>query len=223
MLVKNQLLEEIVAQLATTKITDDILIKEFKKNGRAVTQVESFHGILGEMHMQLALQEICAPYEKRVQSNPIPSGASTDGYRFRRNTYGNLAVFRKKNGQQHGEFDELLQVDGLPVVFESKLHRTPDHPSVSLSSISAPYGKFYLGRYEAMFPQKINHLLDQIQQYFHQQACGYVLIVYPSQLPSPHPVQQEFLRNGGILVPFPKDWQEHRKETQELFKRMRTE
>ena len=47
MLVKNQLLEEIVAQLATTKITDDILIKEFKKNGRAVTQVESFHGILG--------------------------------------------------------------------------------------------------------------------------------------------------------------------------------
>lgn len=243
MLNKNSLLEKIVTQLATVKIPDEILVEEFKKTGRAAVQAASFHGILGELHMQLALREICQPYGKRVLFQPIPVDALTERYHFQKNEYGNLAVFRKHKKQQHGEFDELLLADELPVVFESKLHRTIEIDEIPKTNkkelnqqilplnlesnpIYSPFTlvpqKRYRGRYGAMNPEKIDHSLDPIQEYFHQKSCGYVLMVYPSQLNSPHPMQREFLRRGGILASFPKDWEEHRRETLELFKVLST-
>ena len=217
MLTKNSLLEEIVKQLAEVKISDEVLAEKFYHSKRKTIHLESLHGVLGELHMQLALREICQAYGKPIIFDPIPSGAQTKHYRFRRNTFENLAVYRKRNerkqnGKQHGEFDELLCIDDLPVVFESKLHGIY---SLQNKTIGGHLGRsaHLGGRYEAMHLQRIDRKLDPLREYFHKQQFGYVLVVYPSQVKMRHHLQEQFLQSGGILVPFPRDWEEHRRET----------
>lgn len=217
MLSKNALLEEIVERLSTHRVAETVVVEEYRKT-KTRTHQESLHGLLGEIHMRQALREICRDYQDRVQFHPIPYGTETTTYRFRRSFSGTLAIFRRNNKRQHGELDELIVVDELPVVFESKLHRSPERtmPRISARDQRSMVSR---SRYEAMYPQKIDRLLAPLREYFHRQQFGYAVIVYPSQMQSPHPIQREFQRQGGIVVPFPLDWYEHREETRELARR----
>lgn len=160
-----------------------------------------------EIYLDLALENIAAQNAGLpVDFNPIPQGSESEKYRFYTSPAGRLFAHQKINPSRWRrlkyEYDKLLKIGDLPVVFEIKLSTWKQHVKDYFRSLE--YDK----------------RLKPIRQYFRQDV-GFVFIV-PNDLyhgkegrSREGSVFEEFKRRNGLVVPFYTDRKSFREETLE--------
>ncbi len=202
MLPQNELIRQIIKQVPTTKPSAESAVASFRQTPMYSARncnANQLSGALGEIYIQLSLQQICQErkVEDRVRFNPISAGEETQNFIFRRaDETGTLKVWAKQASvgrHNNSEIDMLLVADGLPVLFEIKMREDRPGPG---------------GIAMAMQSDKIEKSLRPIKEYFKTTEVGYALVVPPEQISSNDFVQRIFMREGGMLVPFPMTrWQ----------------
>lgn len=193
MLAQPSLLRDIVDKLSKAPAVDDRTMEYFFSSERVVkaTINESIvASMLSEMWLRERLSDICG-VNPRIDLDPIRNKVITSNYVFMK-IYDNIVVFRRKKGKPYSDFDCVILIDNIPVLFEIKLARYK----------GTGYKKPHYNVAPNMEMDRINHVLDPLKEYFRTDQCAYVLVISKDQIKPTSPIQQEFLRRGGFLVPF---------------------
>jgi len=233
MLTHTELLRTITSQLNSRPVDWDEVLDRFKRHpliGQRTIGTNLLSETLSKIHLRVSLEQICAPFSDLVNFDPIADGSNTDNYVFR-HQHGRLAVYRS-DGSIYTVLDQLLLVDGLPVLFNM---RTGSYSAAGSSSYTyqkrrqreskQPGTKFK--REFALVPdselpesshkarrrksnittysmrdERINFLLDPVLEYCNIDSAGYVLIVFRDYYKPSSPLQQAFRGKNGLLLPF---------------------
>lgn len=187
MLKSNELLESICNRLANLTPNWKGTMEKMKEQRPNMCSKDIYlserSSHVSEVYLQVSLAKICKRM-KRVDLHPIPDGASTLSYDFHvRN--GRLVV-DNKDGKSYTDYDGLIKVDDLPVIFEVKLSHL----------FSSRRGTNRVCRLD-----RINHIAAPVQEFFGTEDFGYVAVITKENV-SNNPVQDDFRKNGGILIPF---------------------
>ncbi len=187
MLKSNELLEDICDRLAGLTPNWSGTIRKLKEQRPDMCSKKIYmpeiRSHISEVYLQVSLNKICRDW-KRVDLHPVVDGDSSANYGFRVSN-GRLVVF-KKGGDPYTDYDALIRVDGLPVIFEVKLSRLVGSKK---------------GTDAALQPDRISYVSAPVREFFGTEDFGYVAIITRENLKD-SPLQQEFKKNGGILVPF---------------------
>lgn len=205
MLLKPPLLEAIAARLATELPDDDRVAPRYKASPHSVPSSRNFNqfqGLYAEFRLRAQLEEICAPFGARIVFDPIEPHTHTGRYLFRPSNH-NIAVYKLKTGETLCEYDQVLLVDDVPVVFELKLARDKNGSGKRGRNGRAHRLAHHLS------PSGVRRLIAPVQEYFGQEACGLVYITYDENIKPDSAPQQRFLGRNGLLVPYPRHRDEH--------------
>ena len=157
------------------------------------------------MVVHSALEEICRQLGDRVEFNPIKAGESAGPFVFQESPRGNILVSYADNGNHYSEFDDLLVVDDLPVLFEVKLggKRYKGKKRYIPSKDGQLINQSNLGVGHSIGMERIDHLLAPLKEYFTCSDCGYVLVTDPEVVEqNSQSARTLFEENNGMYVPF---------------------
>jgi len=190
--VKNGLLIELVKRLSGSEPDWETLIRESDTKNKNTNNIV---GQLAEAHIRISLEAISGDYEGRINLNPFPEDSRSRKYSFDKRGHNIIA---RKDGLDFCEYDHLILVDNLPVVFEVKVSRKRSHGK----------GSGNLGYKDVLRLDRIKKTLTPINEFFGVEDCGYVVFV--SNLYG-GPNVKAFTDRGGILARFYHDNQTFRK------------
>ena len=188
---------------------------------RELHNASMLKGQTGEAWLEQAVEELwrTSEWKDKVNITPIREDIETEHYRVveipaRR---GHVTVTRKPEGNRPVElirdmvidYDRVITINLgdtiLPVVFEIKLeNRSKQQRNRGNQRIpSSPGNK---GRSATLYLDNIRKKLIALQELFQTNEFGYV-VIFPQERfhPEQSPVQQEFIEQSGILLPFPVD------------------
>ncbi|MBI1969920.1 hypothetical protein HYS48_04465 [Candidatus Woesearchaeota archaeon] len=178
-LQRNDLLVHIVQRLSELRPDWDEIVRRFK-NSQAYLEKkyndQSLSGYLSEIHLRVSLEKICVGLEGRVTLDPIPNETFTDHYDFRHRG-DRFIVFRR--GRTHSEIDQVLAIDGFPILFE-----------------------LTLGKYDirtAMRGKTLKRVLHPILEYYKTDKCGYAVIIAKDYVKPNAKLQVRFQERGGVI------------------------
>ena len=219
-LIKPPLLLEITDRLIKEKPSEDEweqLAKKFINEGIKPPE-NKINSQFSEFAVGQQLRKISASYPGQVVFDPIPLGAIVGEDQFKQYQFvkhrGQLYVIRydgnnpnelnqqiiKERGQT--EYDLLFEVNGIPVVGEIKLEKLGKY-GISKRSL------------REMDMDRISNKTGPVRKYFstvhNQKNCAFVYMIPPEAIDPNSPVQQEFEKNGGILLPFYMNLEEYLK------------
>ena len=200
MLKSNELLENICSRLANLTPNWKGTMEKMKEQRPDMCSKDIYlserRSHISEIYLQTSLNKICKRM-KRVDLHPIPDGASTANYDFQYRN-GRLVV-DNKDGKSHTDYDALIRVDDLPVIFEVKLSR-----------------RFCSrrGTNRVLRLDRINHIAVPVQEFFGTEDFGYVAIITKENVKK-NPLQNEFREKGGILIPFFWSYESFREKVKE--------
>lgn len=189
---------------------------------------DNLSALASEVHIRDSLEDICEDMPRpKVIFDPILPTESRDGFSF---VYerGRLIVYIDNRQRVYSELDEILLVGNVPVLFEVKLSRyrggggqkrtahnwkkvvlratnqvaggvTSQKRTIVIRSTRSPSSS---GVRVAMEHERVRYLLLPLIDYFGTSRCGYVLVTDPAHIRPDDPLQADFARMGGILVPF---------------------
>ena len=187
MLKSNELLENICNRLANLTPNWKGTMEKMKEERPNMCSKDIFlserSSHISEVYLQVSLAKICKRM-KRVDLHPIPDGASTVNYNFQYRN-GRLVV-DNKDGKSHTDYDGLIKVDDLPVIFEVKISHL----------FSSRRGTNRVLRLD-----RINHVALPVQEFFKTEDFGYVAVISKENVRDSL-LEREFKENGGILIPF---------------------
>lgn len=186
MLKSNELLESICNRLAALTPNWKGTIEKMKELRPNMCSRDIYinerRSHFSEVYLQNSLKNICKRM-KRVDLNPIPDGACSEHYVFQvRN--GRLVV--EKDKKSYTDYDALIKVDDLPVIFEMRI-----------SKMFASRR----GTNKVLHLERVYHVAVPVQEYFQSEDFGYVAIITKENVKD-CPLQRDFKEGGGILVPF---------------------
>ncbi|MBI4095512.1 MAG: hypothetical protein HY438_01475 [DPANN group archaeon] len=222
MLAQNPLLLEITKELAGRTPDEARTLACYQRLPRGGNTTD-FVSEWAEALVRANLEEICAKFASRVQFDTIAPGAFAREFIFERRVGKNLVVSKfqdevisrkgYRRSADYSDIDELLLVDGLPVLFEIKASeksyefkygRPPNKSSVKL----------------AMRSERISYLLKPIREFFHITDCAYVLVVTKDfHRVETSPLQASFVQGNGIIVPLHATRDELRTEAADVKQR----
>lgn len=222
---KNPELEKICKELYQFPPDWDGIVDRFKSHadydpGKPI-HIQAYAKHFSEIHLDLSLEKIT---EKNpgidIRFRPVEDGVDTKDFIFSYSRAGRLyANFKDENTDAFHEYDQLLTVNGLPVVFEIKLtgwtkpkkmkKRTADGKQLKVTGSAV---RNYLR------PEEYNKRLRPVCQFFECDDAGYVIVICREMhfnretKVSENSLYQEFKRNNGIIVPFYTDRKSFREE-----------
>lgn len=215
----------------------DLAAQAFLQTSRYQQQVyneNTIHHDLARIQLRHSLEELCRKetgWKNKVQFDPLLSGKVVRPYLFQRR-YEQLIISSLRRVETQGArdrklvamevlhyttFDQVLMVDGLPVVIELKLSTTRHRRgTVRKPVVHRSRG----GLDDGLRKERVQYVLAPVQQYFTAQKgspdCGYLLILYPEMIRRESKVQQEFRESGGLIVPWYADRAAYRQEVQQM-------
>jgi len=226
----NQLLKEIVAQLQPweqpneEELADRFRQTQMFKKGRY--DINNLASCLSEIELRLKLEQACTTLglDHEQVFDPIKDGASAEGFRFRC-VDGRIEV--EHQGELYSDIDGLLLLEDLYVLFEIKLthYRSKGrgsshgrkHGVVRRRTVKGDGRVTYpsaLGVKHAMKEERVEYVLRPIRAYAREHLgnanAGLVLIISADQINPESPVQEDFKRREGILLPFYTDRKTYR-------------
>ena len=184
----NELLETICDRLAVFTPKWKSIIRRMKEQRPATCSrdIDFFErrGNISEVYLQVSLDKICRGMKKYVDLRPIPDGASSENYEFRVEN-GRLKVYSK--GVSFTDYDAVIKVNDLPVIFEIKL---------------AKFNRSECGNHVALRLDRIEHIGLPAKEFFNVPDFGYAAVITKECVSPRSIVQRTFTNAGGILVPF---------------------
>lgn len=152
---------------------------------------ESLHGIIAERHVQRLLEEALSNFPL-LSLNPIPTDPTPHRqFSFKRNRVGNIIAWDNERGRTHAEYDALIEVDGLPVVVETKI------------SNRSRRGETGHGIDTALSNKQIDRRFAPLREFYGHEGFGYVVVTTKERVVFESPFQDAFRNKGGRLVPLP--------------------
>lgn len=201
-LTTNPTLNQLVDTIANKPIDWEVFEAYLRGKGLKADQIKAVGGAQGAL-WELYIDMMIALFAERrydIRINPIPDGTKTTSFEFYHSDMskgGRFSVRQGHSGQTHtiADYDELLEIEGLPVVFEvkssvrkSKKYRaaTRKNPILRRSYIvrfSTPLAEYY----------KKDKEID----------IGYAVFLMPEAISKTSSTQQDFIDRGGILRHLP--------------------
>lgn len=214
MLAKNQLLEEITQRLVELPFPLEEAWQRLRDDPRfpSLRHVTNIRGKLAEVGVRHNVERVAQDYDGRVQLDPISLIARTSNHAFRRMSDGCVNVY-DHSGNQVGDYDILFMADGLPTLLEIKLRKsrmTMGHMRRSGASPSQ------MPLSDHLRPERVNHVVGPLQEYFRTKHCGYVMMGLPELLFETSFRQRDFKARGGILLPFYYDRETYWREVDRM-------
>lgn len=220
MLVKNALLEEIAAQLAANPFdmggavdayVDQIIVSKGIENApsRKQTSWQQIVGRVAEIGIYHTLREIAKPYGPKINLDPLLQPIDAVPYTFRYDSFGNLHAYIREEEKSFAEYDAFFLADGLPVMVEVKIECKQNGKR-----------KYRTRWLKSITPERWEYKLHPLEQYF---GCfgGYLVMVTSEMIGLNSSIKQQFLADGGIIVPFPMDGETYKRQlTQALVERL---
>jgi len=170
-------------------------------------QSKDLPGILAEVHLERILKEYTG--DIKVVVDPILDEARTQGFIFKEQN-GYLIAYSKETSRPQTEYDLITIIGGIPTVWEVKMiHRYPSDRSrkgvVKRSS----------GIQSVLNPGQIGKSLAPIEEFFwerclYQGLLAYILVLPPGIINPQLKKQREFIKRGGLLVPFYYSYKDYR-------------
>ncbi|MFH2027556.1 MAG: hypothetical protein ABIJ08_00315, partial [Nanoarchaeota archaeon] len=166
-----------------------------------------FRGIIGEIHAQIRLEDICAELGFNADFSPLNDPLiRTANFEFNYARFGRTIVVDRSTQLVYSDLDVVFVIEGLPVLVEVKLNKrfkqgggkraNPSHKGISY----------------AISPGRVSQALEPVKEYFRQKyikendgSYGYALVTYPSIINDTSQKQRQFRELGGIFIPFYAD------------------
>lgn len=165
----------------------------FGREGRA--HQKGLIGTTGELHVRSFLEDEQAN-DPQIEITPIPFGTKRSMFTFKEGRLGSYTVLHIGTRNQFAEYDQLICIDGLPVVWEVKI--SPRREAR-----------------EAYSTKKINKMLLPIHEYFRKEAYGYVVVTPKDQVSSDADSWEARLTSyGGLTIPMYADLLEFQQEVE---------
>ncbi|HLC91402.1 MAG TPA: hypothetical protein VJI15_06575 [Candidatus Nanoarchaeia archaeon] len=215
--MKTPLLEEIALELGKRTFPWEeawnATLKDSPTEAWGPGKIGTMYGRLAEVGIQLNLQQLASSLPG-VQVVDFPPQVTTNNYRFQRARDGRVLVYHRE-----GPRDPLMDLDAvflageLPVLAEVKLGSGKTTAGASRKGgrgISSARLSYHLN------PERIAAVLSPLEEYFNSKYCGCLVVVPPENIRPNSPIQQEFMANGGILVPFYYSRQSYQQKIAEL-------
>lgn len=213
MLAKNNLLVQITDHLRNRGPDWHKIVERFKTTSLYKTRKYNdvvLASCFSEIHLRNSLEEICDELDikSRVVFDPIKPYEKISRFKFMYRPNGKLIINESRHGiySDYSEIDELLLIDGLPVLFEIKTGKYRGASVNSKGHSPTDGGPSY-----ALRRERIEYLLVPLSLYY-QSSCGYVLIIPGDQVLKSSLLQKNFVKKGGILVPFYTDRESYKED-----------
>lgn len=235
----NELIRTLASCLPESKPNWDSLANKFMQTLRYKREMYNEHTLhhdLARIHLRNSLEELCR--NEKVELDPLPAGASAGNYHFN-SLYGQTLIWRPKQVQKqvtkrrrgriwkatetatelfhYTTLDEVLVVDGLPVIVELKLSGTSHRRGKLCKAATALNQR---GAEEGARLERLKYILAPVQRYFTESRkisdCGYLLIVYPEMINKDSLTQQKFREAGGLITLWYADRQQYLQEVQQV-------
>lgn len=242
MIAKNALLEELCARFAQEPFDWQKVIEGFKAT--ELYQIGGYNentlaNELARVHLfKFLVREIMKDYQHLHRE--LTQKKFSPHYEFYRK-HGVLTIHeRGRKDEEYGTLDEVLRVDGLPVLWTLKLTTSARRSSGKtkpqrcleerqggrilrpvLPPRERPYG---FGYNQILREENVKQALAPILDYYGQESrgsqeskenissCGYVVALYPDVISSESPLQQQFREQNGIIVPWTMPSKEYREK-----------
>ncbi len=236
MLTKNPLLEELCARFAREPFDWQKVIEGFKAT--ELYQISGYNentlaNELARVHLfKFLVREIMKDYQHLHRE--LTQKSLSPRYEFYRK-HGVLTFHeRGRKDEEYGTLDEVLRVDGLPVLWTLKLSTSARRSSGrtklgrqlengrTLPPRERPFG---LGYNQILREENVRQIIAPISDYYSHESrggqesissggssgsCGYVVVLYPDVISSESPLQQQFREQNGIIVPWTMPSKEYR-------------
>ena len=195
---KTENLEKLCEQLYELPPKWDEIISRFKSNPKfdpnRAFNLPRYAGYFSEIDLDVRLEELAKRHPDLNISLDLIRKEETENYKFDL-TSGRLTVCSKSNPDVTlCEYDKLLLMDDLPVVFEIKIRKWE----------SGRKNKYFVNFFK---PERYQKKLDPIHEFYNCDV-GYVLILpkdmFEARLNSKHPdsLYNQFKKDNGLIVPF---------------------
>jgi len=227
-MIKTETLEKLCLELSEYPPNWEEIIARFKAHPNFDPEREldlgGYTGILSEIHMDLSLEKIAVAHpDLGVKfDHDLRDGSKSENYIFNYSLAGRLFANstrrRKSDGKPFApkEYDKVLLVGEMPVVFEIKIRRWQGNSKKYLNYKDELVPKRDMGIQGSFTPKRVRYLLYPIQKFF-KSDVGYVLVIprdlYYNRLNAEeNSVYRQFQENNGLVVPFYTDRHTFRRE-----------
>jgi hypothetical protein len=144
-------------------------------------------GYFAEIYLHNELQKASEAYGDRVRIDVIPDESETENFIFEKKPGGNILVTDKLTKQHFVEYDAITEIDNIVVVWEMK----NCHFKVNQQKNEKPFKS-----------KRVKQIFAPLEEYFDNDTnFGYVVIVRSEVIDSSSDTQNEFRKNGGMIVP----------------------
>jgi len=185
------------------------------KRDKPLTETE-YARYFSEIHLDLCLEKIYRKHRKwDINLNPIEEGMKSDGYEFNYTEDGRVRA-QLIEGTDNFEYDKIITIDELPVVFEIKLTdwNVGSNHSKGKRTKRRSRGK---GIENSLREDVYKRRLSPIYQRFGK--VGYVMVI-PNDIykdwvvkrPKDSEYLPPFQENNGLIVPFYSERKKFREE-----------
>ena len=161
--------------------------------------ISRFAGQFAELHLRQSLEEICNELGmgNRVVFDALRPGLRSKNFEFCTDKAGSLYTKYADSDTYYSEIDEIMLIDNIPTLFEVRI-KSPKNKG-------SRHGGSKHGNAYNMTQPRVDYLLEPLKDYFRTEKASFVFIIPPDQIHENSPVQKEFKKRGGILLPFYKD------------------
>lgn len=238
MLTKNPLLEELCARFAQEQFDWQKVIEWFKAT--ELYPIGGYHentlaNELARVHLYQFLIRSISNDRAHLQREFIQNSFSPH-YEFYRK-HGVLTIHeRGRQDEEYGTLDEVVRVDGLPVLWTLKLSTSARRSSgktklgrqLENERILPPRERpFGLGYNQILREENGKQIIAPILDYYSQEkkegkesissgnpvgSCGYAVVLYPDVISPKSTIQQQFREQNGIIVPWTMPSKEYREK-----------
>jgi len=167
---------------------------------------DNLTGILLETHLGLVLKEFASAING-VCLDPVKNGDVTRNYVFKiRKDRNRLVAINKSHGNDVAEYDGIVTLTDkesvLPVVVEAKMIKKGHFSLNSIIRVS-----------------HIAQVFRPLVERFQQSEFGYIVATSREAISFQSPIQQAFIRSGGILLELPSSYYEFKQQSQKAWPR----
>jgi hypothetical protein len=198
----------------TTNATLDRLVEGFKKTPPDWDEVahvfkntktyllntstkDTIIGDLAEIHVDTVLKSLASSIGD-IDLHPIPFYAEKNGIKFSALKFAHYQAMHLKHGTAV-EYDQLMVVNDLPVVWEVKTSR--------VRNTHRKKSAFF-----AVQPERIDKVFTPLSIYFERNDFGYVVVAPEEVIDPSFYTVLNFQKKGGIMVPLYPNTDEYKSQ-----------
>lgn len=206
---RNRLVEEIVQVLPAMSPDWEMIALEILQSQDYQERKLDWRDLrswASELWLKTSIETLAQRYPRSIDTHPIPE-QSTIGEKTFATHRDHFTVYEQQKNpalallyptKTYAEYDAIIEIDGLPVIWEVKMMKNIGRVALGKSHSSNPR--------KTMHPYHIDYFTKPVRDWYEENRgvgnFGYVVVFPPEHINPRSEVQQRFQAMGGMIVPF---------------------